>query len=184
MRAFRLLHLAILSVLVATSAALYAQDEKQRDKSSQEDAKRQEEARRPAQKPEADRPPENRPAENKMDEMKAPHQEESQPSRQEKSEQKQDRNEQKQMEQRDEHQNRQESGQQQHARPQGRGGHIPDEKFHAQFGRTHTFHPPRPQVVNGQPQFAYGGYTFVFVDEWPSDWDYSDDCYVDYDDGE
>jgi hypothetical protein len=174
MRAFRFLHLAILSVLVATSAAVYAQDEKpQEDKPKQEEPKKQDEAR-PAEKRD-----ESKPA-GKQDEMKAPRQDEAKPG-------KQDKNDQKQMEKQSRDQQpgeRPEAVPQQHNRPAGKGGHIPDEKFRAQFGRGHTFHAQRPQVVNGQPQFSYGGYNFVMVDEWPADWAYTDDCYVDYVDGE
>jgi hypothetical protein len=155
MRAFKFLNLAILSALVATSAALYAQDEKQ-----QEDKPKQEEAK-PA---------------GKQDEVKKPKQEEAKPSKQDKNEQKetekQRRNEMK--------TDRQESV----PRPAGKSVRIPDEKFRAQFGRGHAFHPQRPVVVQGQPGIVYGGYSFVFVDVWPAEWSYDDDCYVDYVDGE
>ncbi|HEY3975484.1 MAG TPA: hypothetical protein VGM18_20965 [Candidatus Sulfotelmatobacter sp.] len=192
MRAFRFLNVAILSALVATSAALYAQDEKpQEDKPKQEEPKKQDEAR-PAEKQD-----ETKPA-GKQDEMKAPRQDEAKPSRQDQNQQ--DKNQQKEMEKRSGQENqrpeenrnrqeaaqpgRQEAGQQEHGRPAGKGGHIPDDKFHAQFGRGHSFHPSRPQVVNGQPQFEYGGYSFVMVDPWPAEWAYTDDCYIDYIDGE
>ena len=176
MRAF--LHLAILSVLVATSAAVYAQDEKpQEDKPKQEEPKRKEEAR-PA---------------DKRDDMKAPRQCEARPAQQDKNEQKEmekpsrdqrDQNESRKNEGRQEPGQRQEAGQQEHRRPAGKGGHIPEEKFRTQFGRGHAFHAQRPQVVNGKPQFYYGGYSFVLVDDWPADWAYTDDCYIDYVDGE
>jgi hypothetical protein len=39
-------------------------------------------------------------------------------------------------------------------------------------------------IVRGQLQFQYGGYTFELVDAWPGDWAYTDDCYIDYVDGE
>ena len=174
MRAFRFLHLAILSVLVATSAAVYAQDEKpQEDKPKQEEPKKQDEAR-PAEKRDEAKPA------GKQDEMKAPRQDEAKPARQ-------DKNEQKEMEKRSRDQQpgqRPEAVPQEHGRPAGKGGHIPDDKFRSQFGRGHTFHAQRPQVVNGQPQFFYGGYSFVLVDAWPGDWAYTDDCYIDYVDGE
>jgi hypothetical protein len=70
------------------------------------------------------------------------------------------------------------------AQPAGKGGRIPDDKFRASFGRSHSFHPSRPTVVNGRPTFAYGGYSFVLVDPWPAEWAYTDDCYIDYVDGE
>jgi len=169
MRAFKFLNLAILSALVATSAALYAQDEKpQDDKPRQEEPKRQDEAR-PA---------------DKQDDMKTPRQDEAKP--------KQDRNEQNRNDQKQEERqsrdelktDRQEPVPQGHARPEGKSVHIPDEKFHAQFGRSHTFRAQRPVVVNGQSRFVYGGYSFVLVDAWPVGWAYTDDCYIDYVDGE
>jgi len=61
---------------------------------------------------------------------------------------------------------------------------IPDEKFRASFGQAHHFHVAQPVIVEGRPRFQYSGYWFEFVDAWPGDWSYSDDCYVDYIDGE
>ena len=65
-----------------------------------------------------------------------------------------------------------------------RGGHIPDDKFRASFGRQHTFVMQRSTVAQGQPTFQYGGYSFTVVDAWPVDWAYTDECYIDYVDGE
>lgn len=65
-----------------------------------------------------------------------------------------------------------------------RGQRIPDEKFHAQFGRQHTFHVQKTVVVEGQPRFQYGGYWFALASPWPEGWAYSDDVYLDYIDGE
>ena len=62
-------------------------------------------------------------------------------------------------------------------------GRIPDDKFRAHFGRQHTF-SVHPTTVGEHPQFQYGGYTFNIVEVWPADWTYTDDCYVDYIDGE
>lgn len=81
-----------------------------------------------------------------------------------------------------------EQSQQGHARPAGKSAHIPDQKFRASFGRQHSFAPRQiiqtTTVVAGQTQFVYTGYTFVILDPWPSEWLYSDDCYIDYVDGE
>ena len=136
---------------------LYAQDEKQ-----EENKPKQEEAR----------------PEPKQDEMKAPKQDEAKPPKQEKREEKQGER-QSQMST-----GHQEPGQQGHARPAGKSAHIPDEKFHAQFGREHKFAAQRPVIVEGQPRFQYGGYSFVLVDVWPTDWAYTDDVYIDYVDGD
>ncbi len=65
-----------------------------------------------------------------------------------------------------------------------RGGHIPDDKFRANFGRSHTVVINRPVIVEGQPRFQYGGYSFNIVDAWPVGWAYTDQCYIDYVDGE
>jgi hypothetical protein len=177
MRAFRLLNLALLSVLVASSAALYAQDEKQQeDKPRQEEPKRQDEPKRPEEPKQQD---EAKPA-SRPDEMKTPRQDEAKPSKQEqKQEQKQEE-----KQSRDEMKQGRQEQQEGHARPAGKGGHIPDDRFRAQFGRSHTFRVQRPVVVEGQPRFEYGGYSFALIDAWPADWAYTDDCYVDYIDGE
>jgi len=145
MRAFRFLHLALFSVLVASSAALYAQDEKPQ----QEEKPKQEE-----------------------------------PKRQDQKQQEQKQQDQKQEEKQTHNEGRQEQAQQGHARPAGKSGHIPDDHFRAQFGRSHTFRAQRPRIVDGQPRFEYAGYSFVLIDAWPADWAYTDDCYIDSIDGE
>ncbi len=106
--------------------------------------------------------------------MKAPRQEEAKPARPEQQEQKQG----------EMRQTPQEPSRQDHARPAGNGGRIPEDRFRAQFGREHHFAMRRPEVVEGRPTFQYSGYSFVLVDAWPADWAYSDDCYIDYVDGE
>jgi hypothetical protein len=63
-------------------------------------------------------------------------------------------------------------------------GRIPDDKFRAQFGRSHTLVINRVTVVEGQPRFQYAGYWFTIVDPWPVGWAYTDQCYIDYVDGE
>jgi hemolysin activation/secretion protein len=158
MRAFRFLNLAILSVLVGCSALVYAQDDKPQDNkpTQQEDAK-------PQPKQDEIKP---------QDEAK-PRQDEAKPSKQDKQEEKQDQRDQKGHPE-------QKAG---NAGPGGKGGHIPDDKFRAHFGRSHTF-TARTVVVQGQPQFQYGGYSFQFVDVWPVGWAYTDECYIDYIDGE
>jgi hypothetical protein len=69
-----------------------------------------------------------------------------------------------------------------HGKPAS-GQRIPDDKFRANFGRQHTFRV-QTQVVQGQPRFQYSGYWFALSNPWPGDWAYTDDCYVDYIDGE
>jgi len=159
MRALRFLNLAILSVLVGSAALVYAQDEKQQD----------------------DKPARQEEPKPKQDEAKPPHQDEAKPAKQDKKEEKREQ-EQSRDQMKPEGQEHPEQHAE-HARPAGKGRHIPDDKFKAHFGRGHHF---RAQgiIVQGQPQFQYGGYTFELVDAWPAGWAYTDDCYIDYIDGE
>ena len=171
MRSFRLLNLAILSVLVGSAALVYAQDEKPQEE-------------KPAHQEEAKPQP-------KQDEAKPAHPDEAKPSKQE---EKQDEkrmqeqsheqalpNKQEHPEQPAEH--AQGRPEQAHGQPAGKGGHIPDDKFRAHFGRSHTF-TAKTVIVSGQPQFQYSGYSFQLVDVWPVGWAYTDECYIDYIDGE
>jgi uncharacterized membrane protein len=159
MKASRLLNASLLLLLCGSSIALFAQQPEEKPKDTE--PPRQEEAR-PAQdqaKPEANQDRTN-------DSMKMKQQQ------QEDKKQVEKQNDNKMMK----------SGQ---AHPAaGSSKHIPDDKFRSHFGRQHTFAINRPVVVGGQTQFVSNGYTFVFVDPWPAGWAYTDDCYVDYIDGE
>lgn len=179
MRALRFLNITILSVLVGSAALVYAQDEKQQEE-------------KPARQDEAKPQP-------KQDEAKPPRQNEPKPSNQDKQLNKQDQKRgqeqsggeaKPQGQERPEMQGDRTRQGQQHpemqggrARPSGKGRHIPDDKFRAQFGHEHHFNA-KTVIVSGQPQFVYSGYTFELVDVWPADWAYTDDCYIDYIDGE
>ena len=63
----------------------------------------------------------------------------------------------------------------QHAAGNG-GGRIPADKFKANFGQQHTFHVSQGDYRSHR--FQYGGYSFGFVDVWPSNWLYTQDVYV------
>ncbi len=157
MRALRFLNLAILSVLVGCSALVYAQDDKPQDNKPTQ----QEE---PKPQPKRD--------EIKPQDAAKPHPDETKPSKLDK--QKQDQNQE------------QKGYPERHAAnagATGKGGHIPDDKFRAHFGRSHTF-TARTVIVQGQPHFQYSGYSFQLVDAWPVGWAYTDKCYIDYIDGE
>ena len=57
-----------------------------------------------------------------------------------------------------------------------RGGQIPADKFKANFGQQHSFRVSQGDYNNHR--FQYGGYSFQFVDAWPSNWLYTQDVYV------
>lgn len=59
----------------------------------------------------------------------------------------------------------------------GRGGRIPDDRFKASFGQQHKFHVSQADYGRDR-HFQYGGYSFGFVDAWPSNWLYTQDVYV------
>jgi hypothetical protein len=79
-------------------------------------------------------------------------------------------------------------GQAEKAKPAGAHGRISDGDYRTHFGRSHSFTVRQvvttTRIVPNQTQFAYGGYTFIFLAPWPSEWVLTDDCYVDYIDGE
>ena len=51
---------------------------------------------------------------------------------------------------------------------------IPDDRYHASFGREHHF-----RVARGSDRrFEYGGYAFEYVEVWPSGWSPDDECYI------
>ncbi len=56
------------------------------------------------------------------------------------------------------------------------GGRIPADKFKANFGQQHTFRVSQSDYSNHR--FQYGGYSFGFVDPWPSNWLYTQNVYV------
>jgi flagellar motor protein MotB len=65
--------------------------------------------------------------------------------------------------------------QEQHAAG-NRRGLIPAEKFKASFGQQHTFRVSQSDYSSHR--FRYGGYSFGFVDPWPSNWLYTQYVYV------
>jgi hypothetical protein len=182
-----MLRTSVLISLLGVTVLAYSQD--QRDDAKPEDKSAQQDEKPPKaddmKKQDEAKPP-------KQDDMKpAKQQDEMKPPKNDKNEEKEEKKEEK-NEGKSENQNQanpsrpeqSQSVQQGAANPRGGGGHIPDNKFKANFGRQHTFVINRPIVVQGQPQFQYGGYTFTMVDAWPVGWAYTDDCYIDYIDGE
>ena len=158
---------SILFLLFGTTALIYAQDQRDEAKTPRQETR-----------PEASKPAQDEPS--RQGEAKPPEQSEDKPVRGDaKSSSKQQ----------DTKPSRQpgEAGQStQHPQrsAEHRGGRIPDDKFRASFGRQHTFKVSRTTTAQGQPGFQYGGYTFVIVDAWPAGWVDTDECYVDYVDGE
>jgi hypothetical protein len=178
MNSSRCLNLALLTMLFAGTAVVFAQQPDERPQEPKQEEPKQEESR-----PAESKPPESKPSTSKP--AQAQDQQKTQ-QKEEKQEQKQEQKQQKAQEKQG-NPNQMAPAQQQQshmAAPSGKSAHIPDNTFHQNFGRQHTFVVNQPVIVAGRPQIVYGGYTFVFIDPWPVEWAYTDNCYIDYIDGE
>jgi len=171
MRAVRFWNVAILSVLVGSAALVYGQDEKQQEEkpARQEEAKppRHDEAKPSKQDKQMDKQEQKREEHSHDQAVPGKDKQEHPEMRGERNQQGQERPE----------------ARGEHARPAGKGGYIPDDKFRTHFGQSHHFNA-KTVIVRGQPQFQYSGYTFELVDAWPAEWADADDIYIDYIDGE
>ena len=160
----------LLGLLLGTCGVMTAQEGHDEAKPQQQEEPKQDEAK-PSQQ-------QNEPREAKPSrEQEQPKAQEAKPSNNQKQDEKQN-GEMKPGKQQD-HAVQNNGGDHAARGSEQRGQRIPDDKFRSNFGRQHTFRV-RTQVVEGQPRFQYGGYWFVLSTPWPGDWDYADDCYVDY----
>jgi hypothetical protein len=155
---------AVLSLTLGAAAPAYAQEEhgQQEQHAQQEDKKVQQE--KPAQQEEKHA---------QQEEKKA---QQDKPAQQEEKHAQQEQKKSEQEKPAAQHE-------QQVQRAEGNHGRIPDDRFHANFGREHVFVINRPVIIEGQPRFQYGGYWFGFSQPWPVGWLYTDNVYVDYVDG-
>lgn len=153
MKRIGIISTAVLSLALGVAAPVYAQQE-QRDKQEEEKAK-------PAQE------------EKKAQPEKSAKQEQKPEARQEKSAKPEEKNAQR--EEKNAKPAEKNVQQEQHAANNG-GGRIPEDKFKAHFGQQHSFRVSQSDYRNHR--FQYGGYSFGFVDPWPSNWLYTQDVYV------
>jgi outer membrane biosynthesis protein TonB len=140
----------------------------------------QQQPNRPREVPPPPRQPEVNPPRGQEETRPPRHEQEAKPPNTEKREIPGSSGEQKQRAQ----EQRGSTAQQGKGRPTGKSAHIPDPQFKANFGRQHALAANRvistTNIVPNQSQFVYAGYTFIFLDPWPADWLFTDDCYVDY----
>jgi outer membrane biosynthesis protein TonB len=160
---------AVLSLTLVAAASIYAQEP--RDQQEEQKAKPEEKAQPAA----------------KQDEKNAQQQDKN-TKQEEKNAQQQDKNNQsaeKNTQQQDKNSKQEEkNAQQQQAKPVQQaqraggngGGGIPADRFKANFGPEHSFRVSQGDYSNRR--FQYGGYSFGFVDPWPSNWLYTQDVFV------
>ncbi|HWY55550.1 MAG TPA: hypothetical protein VNZ03_13855 [Terriglobales bacterium] len=159
-----------LAVLLGISAPVYAQDEShpQEDRRAEPDGRAHEQDRQNDKR--ADQPRENREADHQADQPRE--------NRQADQDREKENSRGEQQGQTARHDDRRDG--QGEGREARQGGHIPDDRFRANFGREHTFRVGQPVIVEGSPRFQFGGYWFVIAQPWPVGWAYSDPVYVDY----
>jgi hypothetical protein len=158
------------TTLVCTQEQLHAQDQRDEAKPEQQDTRPDANKNKDAAKPDTDKPA--------ADEAASPKQDQARPAEQRDKSAKPGENDNKAATQ-----DRSAPATQKTAQDADRGSRIPDDKFRSNFGRQHTFAVQRT-TIRGQAGFQYGGYSFTIVDAWPVGWAYTDQCYIDYIDGE
>jgi outer membrane biosynthesis protein TonB len=169
MKLVGLLTSAVLSLTLVAAASIYAQEP--RDQQEEQKAKPEENAQ-PA--PKQDEKNAQQQDKNSQQEEKNAQQQDKNKQSAEKNTQQQDKNS----------QQEEKNAQQQQAKPVQQaqraggngGGGIPADRFKANFGREHSFRVSQGDYSNRR--FQYGGYSFGFVDPWPSKWLYTQDVFV------
>jgi hypothetical protein len=172
MKALGFTSTAVLSLLLCLAGPAWAQDQheqEQKDKPAHQEEKKAEpqKSAKPTEKPAAQQ---DRNANNPQ--QNAQHENNARPEQQNAQQQKKNAKP-------------EEKGAQQHTvqgqsekRPQrADGGRIPNDRFKASFGQEHRFRVSRGDYDRDR-HFQYGGYSFGFVDPWPSNWLYTQDVYV------
>jgi len=189
MKLLRVIGTTGLFLLVGTTAAAYApQDRPEQDK-QEEKAKpaKQEEKAKPAKQEQNDKSA-KQDEKGKQDEKARPAKQETRqakPEQQDKPAREEAKQARPEQQDRPARQQDRQSAQQSQRDGENRGGgdygRISDEHYRTRFGREHNFHVNQRDYDSRR--FEYGGYSFGFIDPWPAAWYYTDDVYVVYDNG-
>jgi outer membrane biosynthesis protein TonB len=165
---------AVLSLALGVAVPGFAQDreqEEQKAKPAQEEKKAQPEKPAKQEQKSAQAEKDARQENNAKQEQKNVKPEENNAKQQEKNTRPEEKNAQPE---------RNTKAEQNMARPEqpaaGNRDRIPAERYKASFGREHSFRVSEGDYRNHR--FEYGGYSFGFVDPWPSNWLYTQNVYV------
>jgi transcription termination factor Rho len=175
---------AVLSLTLGVAAPAFAQELQQEEKAKP--AQEQKNAQQENKNTQQERKNSQQQEKNTQQEQKSAQQQDKNTQQEQKSAQQQDKNaqqEQRNAQQQDKNNQQEQKNAQQQQRTQqmqragnNGGGRIPDDRFRANFGREHSFRVSQTDYSNRR--FEYGGYSFGFVDAWPSNWLYTQDVYV------
>ena len=161
---------AVLSLALGVAAPAYAQEQhEQQEAQKARPAQQEEKQAQPAAKQE-ERNAQQQDKNAKQEEKNTQQQDKNNKSAEKNAQQENKNNQQ-------EERNAQQRTPQVKQPAQHAGGRIPDDRFKANFGRQHSFHVSQAEYSNGR-RFQYGGYSFGFVDAWPSNWLYTQDVNV------
>ena len=161
-----LISTAVLSLTLVAAAPVYAQEQheqEQKAKPAQEEKKAQPEKKAQQEKP------------AKQQEKSA--QQEKNTGQEKRATQQQEKNTKQQEQKNAQQQKREPQAKPAQQAQRGGGGRIPADRYKANFGQEHRFHVSQADYGNGR-RFQYGGYSFGFIDPWPSNWLYTQDVYV------
>ena len=172
MKLVRIIGTAVLSLTLA--APVYAQQE-QHDQ--QEDKDKPAEKKAQPEKPAKQEEKTAKPAEKSAQQEKSAKPEEKN-AKQENNAKPEEKNARQENKAKPEEKN---AKQENDARPEEKNqragaGRIPDDRYKANFGQGHTFRVNQGDYSSRR--FEYGGYSFGFVGEWPSNWLYTQNVYV------
>jgi hypothetical protein len=146
------------------------------DKNAKQEQKAEPEQNKDAKQEEKTSPPRDN---NAKQEQKAKPDQDEDAKQSDKTSQERDKNSKREKEatQQQQPSTEQAKPEQQAGRNGGNGaGRIPDDRFKANFGQQHTFRVTQSDYSSRR--FQYGGYSFGFVDPWPSNWLYTQNVFV------
>lgn len=162
---------AVLTLTLGANAPAFAQQE-QHDQQEEKKAKPAEKKAQPEKPVRQNEKNAQQQDNNKQQEQKSAQQQNRNNQQEQKNAQQQERNN-----QQEQKNAQQQSGKQEQHAGGNRGGRIPDDRFRANFGREHRFRVSQADYSRDR-RFQYGGYSFGFVDPWPTNWLYTEDVFV------
>jgi hypothetical protein len=171
MKLIGIISTAFLSLTLGATAPAFAQQEQhdQQEEQKAKPAEKKAQSEKPVKQDERNAQQQDK---NHQQEQKGAQQQNRNNQQEQKNAQQQERNN-----QQEQKNAQQQSGKQEQHAGGNRGGRIPDDRFRANFGQEHRFRISQADYSRDR-RFQYGGYSFGFVDPWPTNWLYTEDVFV------